>query len=419
MLDFDSLREIGSTIKKNKLRTFLTGFSIAWGIFILIALLGAGNGLKNGITSNFSRRAKNAVSVWPGSTSKPFEGLPLDRVVKFDDKDLDMLRYKIPGVDHVSGQIYHSSILSNGNNYGTWNMLGVHPDASYINSIDMSTGKGRFINDLDIVKRRKVIVINTEIADILFLNTDPLGKFVIAKEVSYMVIGVYKDNTGRTNIPSYIPFSTAQSIYSKNYGTDRLDFTIKGLTTVEQNEAFIKELRAKLGALHHFDPEDEAAISIWNTAEDVAQTENILNGITFVIWIIGICSLISGIVGIGNIMLITVRERTKEFGIRKAIGASPISVLNLVLLESIVITTIFGYVGMMFGIGLMELINHGMESAASAASDTGPTVFKNPSVDLGIVMISTGILIVAGVIAGSIPAIKAIRISPIEAMRAE
>lgn len=419
MLDFDSLREIGSTIKKNKLRTFLTGFSIAWGIFILIALLGAGNGLKNGITSNFSRRAKNAVSVWPGATSKPFEGLPLDRVVKFDDKDLDMLRYKIPEVDHVSGQIYHTSMLSNGANYGSWNMFGVHPDAAYISNIDMAKGKGRFINDLDILKRRKVIVINTEIADILFPDTDPLGKFVTAKDVSYLVIGIYKDDTGRTNVPAYIPFSTAQSIYSKNYGTDKLDFTVKGLTTVEQNEAFVKRLRVELGNLHRFDPEDEAAISIWNTAEDVAQTESILNGITLVIWIIGICSLVSGIVGIGNIMLITVRERTKEFGIRKAIGASPASVLNLVLLESIVITTLFGYVGMMFGIGLMEMVNHGMETAAAAASESGPSVFKNPSVDLGIVMISTGILIVAGVIAGSIPAIKAIKISPIEAMRAE
>lgn len=419
MLDFDSLREIGSTIKKNKLRTFLTGFSIAWGIFILIALLGAGNGLKNGITSNFSKRAKNAVSIWPGSTSKPFEGLPLDRVVKFDDKDLDLLKYKMPGVDRVSGQIYHSSMLSNGDKYGTWNMLGVHPDAGYISSIDMSTGKGRFINDMDILKRRKVIVINTEMADILFPDTECLGKFITAKDVSYLVVGVFKDNTGRTNVPCYIPFSTAQSIYSKNYGTDRLDFTVTGLTTIDQNKAFIKDLRAKLGALHRFDPEDEAAISIWNTAEDVAQTESILNGITFVIWVIGVCSLISGIVGIGNIMLITVRERTKEFGIRKAIGASPMSVLNLVLLESIVITTIFGYIGMMFGVGLMELINHGMESASSAAADGSPTVFKDPSVNLGIVMISTGILIVAGVVAGSIPAIKAIRISPIEAMRAE
>lgn len=419
MLDFDALREIGSTIKKNKLRTFLTGFSIAWGIFILIALLGAGNGLKNGITSNFSNRAKNAVSVWPGSTSIPFEGLPLDRVVKFDDEDLDMLRNKIPGVDHVSGRIHSNSIISYGTNYGSWNLLGVHPDAAYINNIDMTTGKGRFINEVDIIKRRKVIVINTEMADILFPGSDPMGKFVTAKDVSYLVIGIFKDNTGRTSTPSYIPFSTAQTIYRKNYGTDRLDFTVKGLTTVEQNEAFIEAFREKMGALHKFDPKDESAISIWNTAEDVAQTESILNGITLVIWIIGICSLISGVVGIGNIMLITVRERTREFGIRKAIGASPISVLNLVLLESIVITTLFGYIGMMFGVGLMEMINYGMQSAASGASGEGPTVFKDPSVNLAVVIISTGILIVAGVIAGSIPAIKAIKISPIEAMRAE
>lgn len=417
MFDFDSIREIGTTIKKNKLRTLLTGFAIAWGIFILIVLLGAGNGLKNGITSNFSRRAKNAISVWPGSTSIPFQGLPLDRVVKFDDKDLDLIR-QLPGVDHVSGQIYHKSILSNGKNYGSWNILGVHPDASYINNIDMSTGKGRFINDLDIVKRRKVIVINTEMADILFPDTDPLGKMVIAQDVSYLVIGVFKDNAGRTNVPSYIPFTTAQTIYSKSYGTDKLDFTVQGLTTLPENEAFIKKLREELGTMHRFDPKDESAISIWNTAEDVAQTQQILNGITIVIWIIGICSLISGIVGIGNIMLITVRERTREFGIRKAIGATPMSVLRLVLLESIIITTLFGYIGMMLGVGLLELINRSMQNAA-AGSDGGPTVFKDPSVDIGIVLLATGILIVAGVVAGSIPAIKAVKISPIEAMRSE
>lgn len=419
MFDFDSLREIGATIKKNKLRTLLTGFSIAWGIFILIVLLGAGNGLKNGITANFSNRARNAVSVWPGITSMPFEGLPIDRELKFDDKDLNLLRTKLPNVEYVSGQIWQSSIISFGREYGSWNLLGVHPDAAYISNIDSTTLKGRFINDADIIRRRKVIVINTEMADILFKDSNPLGQYVSAKDMSYMVVGVYKDKTGRTNIPAYIPFSTAQTIYRKGYGTDRLDFTIKNLKSVKENEIFMEEFRAKMGELHKFDPKDLSALSIWNTAEDVAQTDGVLSAITMVLWVIGFCTLISGIVGIGNIMLITVKERTREFGIRKAIGASPMSVLNMVLLEAISITAFFGYMGMILGVGLLELINYAMQSGANEESGQGPSIFLNPSVDLTTVTIATAILIISGVVAGCIPAIKAIKISPIEAMRAE
>lgn len=418
MFDFDSLREIGATINKNKLRTFLTGFSIAWGIFMLIVLLGAGNGLKNGITANFSSRAKNAVSVGTGYVSMPYKGLPVDRQVKFDNKDYDLLRNKIPEVDYVSAQIERRSTISFEKEYGSWGMNGVYPDAAYISNIDMSTGSGRFINQIDMGQRRKVIVINTEMEQVLFKGGEALGKYVTADGIAYQVVGVYKDETGRTNVPSFVPFSTAQSLYGKGYNVDRLDFTVKGLTTMPENEAFIKRLREKLGALHNFDPEDKSAIWIWNTAEDAVQTEAIFGGITMFIWIVGIASLIAGIVGVGNIMLITVKERTREFGIRKAIGANPYSILKLVLLESIIITTSFGYIGMVFGVGLTELISEGMKMAPASA-DGGPSIFKDPTVDLGIVLAATAVLIVSGVFAGYIPAKRAVSISPIEAMRSE
>lgn len=418
MFDFDSLREIGATINKNKLRTFLTGFSIAWGIFMLIVLLGAGNGLKNGITANFSSRAKNAVSVGTGYVSMPYKGLPVDRQVKFDNKDYDLLRNKIPEVDYVSAQIERRSTISFEKEYGSWGMNGVYPDAAYISNIDMSTGSGRFINQIDMDQRRKVIVINTEMEQVLFKGGEALGKYVTADGIAYQVVGVYKDETGRTNVPSFVPFSTAQSLYGKGYNVDRLDFTVKGLTTMPENEAFIKRLREKLGALHNFDPEDKSAIWIWNTAEDAVQTEAIFGGITMFIWIVGIASLIAGIVGVGNIMLITVKERTREFGIRKAIGANPYSILKLVLLESIIITTSFGYIGMVFGVGLTELISEGMKMAPASA-DGGPSIFKDPTVDLGIVLAATAVLIVSGVFAGYIPAKRAVSISPIEAMRSE
>ncbi len=418
MFDFDLLREIGATISKNKLRTFLTGFSIAWGIFMLIVLLGAGNGLKNGITSNFSRRAKNSVSVGGGFVSMPYKGMPVDREIKFDNKDYDLIRTKIPEVDYVSAQIERQSTISFNKEYGSWRMLGVYPDAAYINNIDISTGKGRFINQIDMDQRRKVIVINTEIEQVLFKGEESLGQHVTSDRIAYQVIGVYADETGRTNVPSFTPFSTAQSLYGQGYKVDRIDFTVKGLTSMPQNEAFVERLREKLGALHSFDPKDQSAIWVNNTAEDAVQTDAIFGGITIFIWIVGIASLIAGIVGVGNIMLITVKERTREFGIRKAIGATPYAILKLVLLESILITTAFGYIGMVIGVGLTELISEGMRMAP-ASTEGGPTIFKDPTVDLGIVLAATAVLIISGVFAGYVPAKRAVSISPIEAMRAE
>ena len=420
MFDFDSLREIGSTIKKNKLRTFLTGFSISWGIFMLIVLLSAGNGLKNGITSNMSRRAKNTISVWQGYTSIPYKGLAIDREIKFDERDYDLVRNKLSEVEYASAAISQTGNISYNKNYGSWTMNGVHPDAKYINNIEISPRKGRFINELDLERRLKVIVINTEMEDILFKDENPLGKYILAQNIPYQVIGVYKDETGRSNVPAFIPFSTAKSLYNNNYGFDRLDFTVKGLNTMEKNTAFLKKYKARMGALHNFDPEDTSALWISNSAEDSIQAESIFGGITLFLIVVGIASLMAGVVGVGNIMLITVKERTREFGIRKAIGATPFSVLKLVLLEATMITTVFGYIGMLLGIALTEFLNYILEMIAAQDSESSlAKIMKDPTVDLNIALFATLILIVAGVIAGYIPARKAVSISPIEAMRAE
>lgn len=419
MLNFDLLREIGKTIQENKLRTFLTGFSIAWGIFMLILLLGAGNGLRNGIQSNFARRAKNAISVWPGTTSIPYQGLPVNRSISFDQKDYDLIKNKLPEVDHISGQISKMSIVSYGKNYGSWNILGVYPDASYIFNIDFTGGgKGRFVNEIDLEKKRKVMVINTEMATILFKDENPLGKYIVMQDIAFQIVGVYKDKDGRSNVPAYIPFSTAQTLFNRGNQMDRIDFTITGIKNMDENDEFIKKFRADMSVLHKFDPQDQAALSIWNTAEDAIETAKRFNTITYFIWVVGIFSLIAGVVGVGNIMLITVKERTREFGIRKAIGASPLSILKLVLLESIIITATFGYIGMLFGIGVTELANMVVESINSA-SDGGPVIFKNPTVDILTVIQATLVLIISGVTAGCIPAIRAVSISPIEAMRTE
>lgn len=415
----DLLREIGATIKKNKLRTFLTGFSIAWGIFMLIALLGSGNGLKNGIESNFADRAKNVIMVSPGYTSVAYGGLPIDRAIKLDQRDLDFVGSEFPEIDYITGVIQNSSVMTYDKNYGVWGSIGVNPDAAYINNIQINSDKGRFINDIDVRLHRKIIVINNEIEEILFPDKqNPLGKYILIDKIAFLIVGVYKDVKGNTNVPAYIPLSTAQILYNRGQNIDKIDFTVKDLNTLKKNEDFSNRFRERMAFLHRFDPSDKSAISVWNMAKYSVQTTQLFNMITIFIWVIGFLSLVAGIVGVSNIMLITVKERTREFGIRKAIGASPFSILRLVLIESIMVTAVFGFTGMILGIGLMEFINNMLESAAKASSEQ-MTVFLNPTVDITTVTEATIILIVAGALAGCIPAIRAIKISPVEAMRSE
>lgn len=415
MFDTDSLKEIFTTIRQNKLRTCLTGFSIAWGIFILIVLLGSGNGLINGFSSNFKRRAANTISLETGQTSMPYQGYSINRDITFDNRDIELIKQEVEGFTHLSPVVQKSGIISYNEEYGSWRLNGVYPAGQFLNNLTIS--EGRFVNNLDIDQKRKVIVISPEMKEVLFKNGSSLGKHVVVDSIAYMVVGVYKDEGSRGSPPAYIPFSTAQALYKQFYGIDRIEFVMPHLNTVEKNEEFEKYLRRKMGGLHKFDPKDRSALWIWNTAEDAAQTKTISDGLQTVIWIIGLLILIAGIIGVGNIMLITVKERTREFGIRKAIGASPGSILVLVVLESVIITTIFGYVGMLLGVGLTEFGSHYI-STMSTDPDT-PVIFANPTVGIGTVIQATLTLIIAGVIAGLIPAIKAVMVRPIEAMRAE
>lgn len=416
MFDIDSLKEIFTTIRQNKMRTCLTGFSISWGIFILIVLLGSGNGLKNGVTSNFSRRAKNTIGIMPGNTSMPYEGFALERQIKLDEKDIHLVRSELQGVSQMSPLLDKSATISYNKEYGSWRLRGMYPDGAYINNLTID--RGRFVNQLDIEHLRKVIVLSLDISNILFKGVDPIGKYVVADSIAFLVVGVYKDEGSMGTPPAYIPFSTAQALYSKFYGMDRIDFVVPALNSVEKSKAFEEMLRNKLGALHKFDPKDRSAVYIRNTAEDAAQADQIFGALNIAMWVIGILTLIAGIVGVGNIMLITVKERTREFGIRKAIGASPISILKSVVLESLIITTIFGYVGMITGLALMEGISS-MIGSKSSQSFEEPSLFLDPTVGLSTVLMAIVTLIIAGVIAGLVPAIKAVRVRPIEAMRAE
>lgn len=416
MFDFDSFREIWGTIRKNKMRTFLTGFAVAWGIFMLIVLLASGNGLRNGVMSNFSGRAINSVAIWPGWTSMPYNGMPSDRRIRLDQRDYDLIRQQLPEVEHISVRIPQNVTLSYGSEYGSWPLLGVSPELVSIEELRILPGQGRFLSRLDMENRKKVIVIAPEMKRILFKDEDPVGRYVIAGNIAYRVIGVYDDSGKfRNNMPGYIPATTAQTLYNKGYGFGRIDFTVRGLNTLPQNEAFVKRLRQKIGKLHNFNPQDRSALQVWNTAEFAIQAQNVFTIISLFVLVVGAASLMAGIVGVGNIMLITVKERTREIGIRKAIGASPGSILELIILEAILITTCAGYIGIVLGVGLTELVSAFM----FRGGDQRNTVFMNPTVDLGTVLWATLFLIVCGVLAGLVPALKATRVRPIEAMRAE
>jgi len=415
IFDIDNWIEIFSVIQKNKLRTFLTGFSISWGIFMFCILLASGNGLRNGVTSNFSGQTKNSFQMWARGTSKPYKGLPDHRNISFDQNDLDLIKNQIPEAEYISGMLYNDVTA----NYKTYNtncqFVGVNPDYIEIEGFKINANYGgRFISEADMRETRKVAVINSRLQKILFQDNNPIGKQFFAGGLGFTVIGVYETDDERNDAMAYIPFITAQMLYSKGWGVHNISFTAKGLNTLEKNEAFEKRLREKLAALHSFDPEDERVIGIWSRVEGYLRTNGIFNGISAFIWIIGTGSLIAGVVSISNIMLITVRERTREFGIRKALGATPSSIIGSILMESTLITSVFGYFGMFLGVGLGELVNTALENAANSQMSH---VFKNPTVDVGVAVGAMCILIASGIIAGYYPAMRAVKVSAVEAMR--
>ncbi|MDR3061538.1 MAG: ABC transporter permease [Dysgonamonadaceae bacterium] len=421
MFDIDDWMEIFSTIKKNKLRTFLTGFSVAWGIFMLIILLASGNGLKNGVMSNFGDRAINTIEMWARRTSMPYQGNASNRRISLDQKDYDLLDTQFKEVDKIVPRTWANTMAGYNFESINCNFEGVYPEEKIISGIKIKNNKGRFINDADMKERRKVAVINNRMKEALFKDEDPLGKMITSNSLNFKVIGIYEGNEWGNQNRAYIPFTTAQLLYNRGWGFASISFSITGLETEKANQDFEKGLRKKLAALHRFHPDDTRAIGMYNSLENYLQTMGIFNGINFFVWVIGIGTLIAGVVGVSNIMLITVRERTREFGIRKALGAKPASILQLILMESILITSVFGYIGMVFGIGLSELINYGMEMSQSVAAggDREVSIFKNPTVDLAVAGGATILLVCAGVIAGYFPARKAVKVTAVEAMRAE
>jgi len=418
MFTINTIQEIIASLKHNKLRTVLTGLSVSWGIFILIVLLGAGNGLKNGVTSNFSDRATNTVQMWSGMSSLPYKGLKSGRSLNFSEKQIADVDENLVQTSNQSGVIEKQLTITNKSEYGTYRVKGVDPSYENIFNLKFDPDGGRFINYLDNKAINKVIVIDKKIEDVLFKGKPALGSYVKVGDLMFRIIGVNTKKERFGDGSAYIPFTTAQYIFNPDLKFNSIAMSVNGLKTKEANDAFNDKLKGTMSKSLSFNPDDTQALYLQNSQLNYIQTMKIFDGITIFVLIIGIFTLIAGIVGVSNIMLVSVKERTREIGIRKAIGAPPASILQSVILEAIIITTIFGYVGMLGGIGLTEFANYIMQQTAAASPDA-PTVFKDPTVELSYALISTGILIVSGVIAGYMPARRAVRIKPIEAMREE
>ncbi len=412
MFDLDKWQEIFSTIQKNKLRTFLTGFSVAWGIFMLIILLGAGNGLENGIHRQFSGSASNGVWVSSGVTSMQYKGLKSGRQIKFTNDDYKLIKRSVKGIDHISARLWlGSNTVSYGNAFATFNVSPSLPDYGYIKNIEMVDG--RFINEIDIKDCRKVASIGLKVKQELFKGSDTLaiGKLIKINGVLFKVVGVFVDR-GRNDDEQkriYIPIATAQKVFNGSNVVNQVSFTT-GDATLEEAEEMVNISTELLAARHTFDKNDKRAVNIWNKNEEVKKFQNLFLGIRLFIWIIGIGTIIAGVVGVSNIMMIVVKERTKEIGIRKALGATPYSVVALILQEAIFITGFAGYLGLVLGVGLLELLNKNLPPSQ---------FFVNPEANFTIAVSATILLIGAGAIAGFVPAMKAAAIKPIEALRDE
>lgn len=416
MFDIDKWQEILATIKKNKMRTFLTGFSVAWGIFMLMILLGSGNGLSNGVAANFMNDAVNAMWIWSGKTTIPYEGMKTGRNIRFYNQDYENVS-KLSGIQSISGRYsLGNTRYSFNKESGDYTTITCHPDLKEVENLIIH--EGRFINNIDIIQKRKVVVLGADIKTALFKDSTAIGEYVNINNVPFKVVGVSSEPGSTRNRNAYMPVSTAQIIFNGTNRLHSLALTIDA-STLEESQLIEEEIRNILSQRHKFDPKDESAIGLFNKLETYIQTMKIFQAIKIFIWIIGIGTLIAGIVGVSNIMLIVVKERTKEIGIRKAIGASPSSVISLIMLESIMITTIAGYIGLVLGTGLMEMINYFMTQSGGTTPSQGESIFMNPTVDFNIAVSATLLLIVAGAIAGYIPARRAASIKPIVALRDE
>ena len=420
-MNYALITEIWSTVRRNKLRTALTGFAVAWGIFMLIFLLGAGNGLINAMLLQSEEFLDSSMEVGGGRTSKPYDGLKEGRSIELNDRDMAVTGNNFSENVEQTGATYSQDGLtfSHGANYVSGTLTGVYPNEIKINKKTMLYG--RFVNDIDISQKRKVIVLSEDDArELMPLGTERIvGRYVDVDSTAFRVVGVYKADRSGMNTSAYTAFTTIRAIYGKGDKVGTILFSFKGLDTQEANDAFEQQYRARINGNHRAAPDDERSVWIWNRFTQNLQMNTGMGIIRTALWIVGLFTLLSGIVGVSNIMLITVKERTREFGIRKAIGAKPLSILRLIIIESVVITTFFGYVGMVLGVAANEYMDATIGRMKVNSGLFEATMFYNPTVGIDVCVAATAVMVIAGTLAGLVPARKAARIRPIEALRAE
>ena len=411
MLHFiDRFQEIYSTIQKNRLRTALTGFSVAWGIFMLILLLGSGTGIENGIINEFRNVATNSIWVHPGQTSKPHKGLQPGRQIEFTNTDYDEIKTNLEGVEHITARYYlwNTNLITYKKEYGAFNIIAFHPDHKYLENTILI--KGRLINEFDVSRARKVATIGTLVKEQLFKAEPAVGKFISINGVPFKVIGVHYDEGREEHLRLiYMPVSTAQKVFGGGSRIHGYMFTI-GNASVSQGRATEKSVRSKMALRHTFSADDPKALRIFNTVERFQKFVNLFRGIRIFIWVIGIGTIIAGIVGISNIMLISVKERTREIGIRKALGATPGSIVSLILFEALLIMVVSGYMGLVVGVAVIELASVYLPEL---------DLFQHPEVDFRVAVGALLLLLISGMIAGFFPARRAAGILPVEALRDE
>jgi putative ABC transport system permease protein len=418
MIDGDRINEVLQTLSKNKLRTTLTAFGVFWGIFMLMVMLGSGNGLQNGVTRSFGGSATNAVYMWTQKTTIPYKGLPRGRQFNFEEDDIQAIKDNVPELAVLApsaqlGGYRGENNVSRGTKTGPFVVRGDFPDNRFIQTFKITSG--RYINDYDIKDKRKICIIASRVQEVLFAKDEnPLGQYIQVNGTYFKVVGTLTTEKSGEDAEEkmqtiYIPFTTFQQAFNWGGKIGWFSLTAKPQYPASLVEDKIKKLLAQR---HKISPDDPYAIGSWNSQKEFAKIQGLFSGISILVWVVGIGTLLAGVIGVSNIMLIIVKERTREIGVRRALGATPASIISQIVMESILLTSMAGYFGMLAGVFLMEGIN-----MAIAGQDTG--MFYQPGVHLDIVIKALGILVICGVLAGIIPARKAISISPVDALRYE
>ncbi len=407
----EAWQELVESISKNKLRTFLTGFSVAWGIFMFIILLGSGNGLMNGVTKAYSDDATNSLWLWSGRTTKEYAGFQVGRYVQWTNADFELIKNKFPQLPYATARYnFWRANIQYKNEASNYQTRGVHPDHQILEKTIIQ--KGRYLNQTDLDENRKVIVIGKNIAFEIFKDVDPVGKYLNLMEVPFQVIGVFNDegNVGE-NSKAFIPITTTQRVFVGRDDIRAMIFSTGDLS-IEEAAKIGKEIELTLKSRHNIHPDDERAVYVRDNNKEFAQISNIIVGIKGFVFILSILTILIGVVGVSSIMTVVVKERTREIGIRKAIGATPWSIVSSIMFESVLITSFAGYIGMLLGIGTLEYVNAQFPEGLHE-------MVQNPTVDIGVVLNATLVLVICGSIAGFIPAFRAAKIKPIEALREE